>query len=165
MSHAAELFHFRISHFNEKVRWALDYKGVPHRRTALTPGFHIPKARALSGHNTVPLLVMDGRVLKDSTDIIARARAPSPRSSALSRRSRCPLGAAAIGAYHHAALHGAVSRDGLIARGGIGSCGLALACVAACPEQIPLDDAIARAHHDGARHLLATNWLSKLPRR
>jgi succinate dehydrogenase / fumarate reductase iron-sulfur subunit len=72
------------------------------------------------------------------------------------------VGAAAIGAYHHAALHGAVSRDGLIARGGIGSCGLALACVAACPEQIPLDDAIARAHHDGARHLLATNWLAKL---
>jgi hypothetical protein len=26
------LVQFRFSHFNEKARWALDYKGVPHRR-------------------------------------------------------------------------------------------------------------------------------------
>lgn len=29
------LLHFRISHFNEKVRWGLDFKGIAHVREAL----------------------------------------------------------------------------------------------------------------------------------
>jgi hypothetical protein len=28
------LWHLEISHYNEKVRWALDYKGVAHVRRA-----------------------------------------------------------------------------------------------------------------------------------
>ena len=31
------LWHFRISHFNEKARWALDWKRVPHVRRAVLP--------------------------------------------------------------------------------------------------------------------------------
>src|SRR6059058_1859108 len=37
------LWHFTVSHFNEKARWALDFKRVPHVRRALLPGFHFPK--------------------------------------------------------------------------------------------------------------------------
>ena len=31
------LYHIEISHYNEKARWALDYKGVPHVRKAPPP--------------------------------------------------------------------------------------------------------------------------------
>jgi hypothetical protein len=31
------LWHIPLSHFNEKARWALDYKGIAHRRQVLGP--------------------------------------------------------------------------------------------------------------------------------
>src|SRR5262245_9222949 len=31
------LWHIPLSHYSEKVRWALDYKGIPHRRQVLGP--------------------------------------------------------------------------------------------------------------------------------
>jgi glutathione S-transferase len=66
-----DLWHFPFSHFNEKVRWALDHKGWPHRRHALAPGFHVPRALRLTGQTATPILRVDGRVLHDSTRIIA----------------------------------------------------------------------------------------------
>ena len=36
-----ELWQFRLSMYPEKVRWALDYKGVPHIRHSLLPGPHV----------------------------------------------------------------------------------------------------------------------------
>jgi hypothetical protein len=30
------LWHIPLSHYSEKVRWALDYKGIAHRRSVLT---------------------------------------------------------------------------------------------------------------------------------
>lgn len=68
---APELWHFRISHYNEKVRWALDYKQLPHTRRALIPGFHIPAVRKLTGQSKVPVLVLDGKTLKGSAEIVA----------------------------------------------------------------------------------------------
>lgn len=65
------LYHFRISHYNEKVRWALDFKGWPHVRTALVPGFHLPTVWRLTGQRLTPVLDLDGRSLTDSTAIIA----------------------------------------------------------------------------------------------
>lgn len=65
------LYHFCISHFNEKVRWALDRKRWPHRRTALTPGFHLPRVRWLTGQEKTPVLRLEGQILHDSTRIIA----------------------------------------------------------------------------------------------
>lgn len=74
------LLHFRVSHFNEKVRWALDRKRWPHRRRSLVPGFHVPRVRRLTGQNRVPVLVLDGAALHDSTAIIAELerRRPDP---------------------------------------------------------------------------------------
>jgi glutathione S-transferase len=71
-----------ISHYCEKVRWALDFKGVAYREKILVPGFHRLAVRRLSGTSTVPVLVGDdtGRCLTDSTDIVAwlEERVPEP---------------------------------------------------------------------------------------
>jgi len=64
------LWQFRVSHYNEKVRWALDHKRWPHVRRSLLPGFHVPVARRLSGRNQLPVLAIDGRVLAGSGHIL-----------------------------------------------------------------------------------------------
>jgi glutathione S-transferase len=65
------LWHIEISHYNEKVRWALDHKGVPHRRRAPMPGvLHPLVALAKTRRPTLPVLELDGRAIGDSTRII-----------------------------------------------------------------------------------------------
>jgi glutathione S-transferase len=65
------LWHLEISHYNEKVRWALDHKGVAHVRRAVTPGLQELTARRLRAGRTVPVLEMNGRrAIGDSTKII-----------------------------------------------------------------------------------------------
>jgi glutathione S-transferase len=73
------LWHLKVSHFNEKVRWALDYKGIAHVRRAVTPGSHQPVARRLTGGDTLPVLELDGRAIGDSTEIIAELERRQPR--------------------------------------------------------------------------------------
>jgi hypothetical protein len=46
------LYHIEISHFNEKARWALDYKRVPHVRRAPPPLLHMAWAFALTRGKT-----------------------------------------------------------------------------------------------------------------
>ena len=70
MSAAPVLWQFRFSHFNEKARWALDWKGIPHVRRALVPGMHIPRVVWMTGQKQVPVLVIDGTAIADSTRII-----------------------------------------------------------------------------------------------
>jgi glutathione S-transferase len=65
------LWHLKVSNFNEKARWALDYKGVPHLRRAAVPGRHERIAERLYGGRTFPVLVIDGEAIGDSTEIIA----------------------------------------------------------------------------------------------
>ena len=78
MSHPV-LWHFPISHFNEKVRWALDYKGIPHVRRALFLDY-IPRALWKTGQLSLPILLLDGKGIADSTRIIAELerRHPEP---------------------------------------------------------------------------------------
>ena len=66
-----ELVHFTFSHFNEKARWALDYKAIPHKRRAILPGPHLVIAKRLSGQFQVPILIDGTRVIHDSSAIIA----------------------------------------------------------------------------------------------
>ena len=40
------LWQLQISHYVEKVRWALDYKRVPHVRRTLLPGLHAHEGQA-----------------------------------------------------------------------------------------------------------------------
>ena len=75
------LWQIEISHYNEKVRWALDYKGVPHRRRAPMPGLlHPLVALAKTRRPTLPVLELDGRSIGDSTRIIGALehRFPEP---------------------------------------------------------------------------------------
>ena len=44
-----ELLQVRHSPYNEKVRWALDAKRVPHRRRSLLPGPHMGGVTTLTG--------------------------------------------------------------------------------------------------------------------
>jgi glutathione S-transferase len=68
---APVLWHLKVSNYNEKARWALDYKEVPHIRRAAVPGPHRKIARSLTGGTTLPVLELDGAVVGDSTQIIA----------------------------------------------------------------------------------------------
>jgi glutathione S-transferase len=75
------LWQLEISHYNEKVRWALDYKHVPHIRRSLLPGLHTVTAKYLTRDtSTTPVLTLDGRSIGDSTRIIAAVeeRWPQP---------------------------------------------------------------------------------------
>lgn len=77
------LWHIGVSHYSEKVRWALDYKLVEHKRHAPPPGIHALVALWLTrGRNTTfPVLTVNGRSVGDSTAIIAELekRFPEPR--------------------------------------------------------------------------------------
>ena len=76
------LSQLELSHYNEKVRWALDYKRVPHVRRSLLPGPHRSIAKRLTDDmsTTTPVLTLDGRSIGDSTRIIAviEQRWPQP---------------------------------------------------------------------------------------
>ncbi|HEV2791698.1 MAG TPA: glutathione S-transferase family protein [Solirubrobacterales bacterium] len=76
------LWQLDISHYSEKVRWALEYKGIDHSRRSALPGTHIPIALFLTrgGQPTVPILVLDGQAIGDSTAILSvlEARYPDP---------------------------------------------------------------------------------------
>jgi glutathione S-transferase len=61
---------FPASHFNEKARWALDWKGLPHERVSYLPGPHAPLIKRLSGQAQTPVLVLNGRVIAGSARII-----------------------------------------------------------------------------------------------
>jgi glutathione S-transferase len=84
------LWHLEISHYNEKVRWALDYKGVAHVRRAVTPALQELKARRLRAGRTVPVLEMNGRTIGDSTKIIEEIerRWPEPPLYPVDREQR-----------------------------------------------------------------------------
>src|ERR687890_700223 len=75
------LWHLEPSHYNEKARWGLDYKRVPHVRRAVTPGLQELTARRLRAGRTVPILEMNGRAIGDSTRIIEEVerRWPEPQ--------------------------------------------------------------------------------------
>jgi glutathione S-transferase len=74
------LYHIEVSHYNEKARWALDYKGVPHRRKAPMPMAHMAWAMALTRGQgkTFPILKLNGDTVADSTEIIERLERDYP---------------------------------------------------------------------------------------
>jgi glutathione S-transferase len=72
------LWQITFSHYNEKARWALDYKGIAHRRHSLAPGTHVRRARRLWGGSTTPILEVDGRFIGDTTEIIAELERMHP---------------------------------------------------------------------------------------
>jgi glutathione S-transferase len=76
------LWQIDVSHYSEKARWALAWKGVEHRRRSPVPGAHMAVALWLThgAQTTFPVLTLDGRHIGDSTAIVAalEERYPEP---------------------------------------------------------------------------------------
>ena len=74
------LWHIELSHYNEKARWALDYKGVPYERRVPMPGLHGVSAMVATRgrQRRLPVLELDGRRIGDSTAIIAALEQHTP---------------------------------------------------------------------------------------
>jgi glutathione S-transferase len=71
------LWQYSFSNYNEKARWALDYKGIQHRRRSVMPGG--PRGLWMSrGDRTIPVLDLDGTRVMDSTAIIAALEERQP---------------------------------------------------------------------------------------
>lgn len=64
------LYQFPISHYCEKVRWALDYKNIEYQEKNLLPGFHMLTAKRLAPDTSLPILVDDGKAIQGSDRII-----------------------------------------------------------------------------------------------
>lgn len=64
------LYQFPISHFCEKARWALDYKGLEYTTKNLLPGLHVKTTKKLGKRSSVPILEHDGRSVQGSEQII-----------------------------------------------------------------------------------------------
>jgi glutathione S-transferase len=71
------LWHIPVSHYSEKVRWVLDYKGIAHRRRVLGPDYLIRVWRA-TRQGKLPVLWLDGQAIADSTRIIAELEEAYP---------------------------------------------------------------------------------------
>jgi glutathione S-transferase len=54
----------------ERVRWALNYKGVPYEKENYQPGVDEEKIKKLTGQAQVPVLMVDGTAIPDSTAIL-----------------------------------------------------------------------------------------------
>lgn len=65
------LYQFPISHFCEKVRWALAYKKLDYKIVNLLPGFHAKKMMELVGKHSVPVLVDGEKAIAESSAIIS----------------------------------------------------------------------------------------------
>jgi glutathione S-transferase len=65
-----DLYQFKRSHYNEKARWALDYKRLPHTRHSLLPGPHKLTVTRLSGQAQVPVLRHGRKIIAGSARII-----------------------------------------------------------------------------------------------
>jgi glutathione S-transferase len=82
MSDLPTLWQIDVSHYSEKARWALAWKGVEHRRRSPVPGAHMAVALWLTrgAQYTFPVLSIEGRRIGDSTAIVAalEERYPKP---------------------------------------------------------------------------------------
>jgi glutathione S-transferase len=77
MKVAPRLITFQISHYCEKVRWALDRTGLPYTEECHLPLLHRLKTTPLGG-SSVPVLVTEAEILKDSADILKHLDAVAP---------------------------------------------------------------------------------------
>jgi glutathione S-transferase len=64
-----ELYQFELSHYAEKIRFILDYKGLEYRKIEVTPGIGQIDLYRLSGQRQVPVLKDGSQVIADSTAI------------------------------------------------------------------------------------------------
>lgn len=76
-----KLYQFPISHYCEKVRWTLDYKGIEYEKVNLLPGLHIKTTTKLAKNSSVPLLIDGAQKIQNSYDIITYLEEKYPQKS------------------------------------------------------------------------------------
>lgn len=64
------LYQFPISHYCEKVRFALDYKGIDYKVENLLPGLHHKTTLKLTPQSSVPVLQHGDKTIHDSSAIL-----------------------------------------------------------------------------------------------
>src|SRR3954447_2214863 len=72
------LYTFTISHFAEKARWSLDYKGIHYQEKRLVPGLHVPIIKRIAPSTFVPVLQDAGCIIQGSSAIIDYVEEHSP---------------------------------------------------------------------------------------
>ena len=65
-----KLLVFPHSHFCEKERWALDFKGIPFEPVAVMPGLHLRTIRKIAPKSSVPVLIDGDEVVQGADEII-----------------------------------------------------------------------------------------------
>lgn len=65
------LLEFPHSHFCEKARWALDFKGLDYERRSLFPGYHARVVMKIARRSTVPVFIDGDCVVQGSGDIMS----------------------------------------------------------------------------------------------
>lgn len=73
------LYQMAISHYCEKVRWALTYKRLPYKAKNLLVGMHMKPIKKLTGQTSLPVLVDGKTVIYGSADIISHLDTEYPR--------------------------------------------------------------------------------------
>ncbi|MDQ2631207.1 MAG: glutathione S-transferase N-terminal domain-containing protein [Actinomycetota bacterium] len=80
MSAEPRLITLPISPFNELARWSLEWRGIPYREEPQILVWHVIASRRVGGGGTTPVLVADGEVVAESSEIAEWAdRQPSTR--------------------------------------------------------------------------------------
>jgi glutathione S-transferase len=67
-----------FSHYCERARWALQICGVAFEERGNLPVLHVIASRRAGGTGTVPVLVLPGRVIGDSQEILDHAEQQAP---------------------------------------------------------------------------------------
>ncbi len=76
-----KLYQFPISHYCEKIRWALDFKGLDYEAINLLPGLHIKTTKKLAKYSSVPVLTDGDVVLQNSNEILSYLDETYPNKS------------------------------------------------------------------------------------
>ncbi|WP_372365717.1 glutathione S-transferase family protein [Candidatus Uabimicrobium sp. HlEnr_7] len=79
-----KLYQFAISHYCEKIRWALDYKKLDYELVNLVPGLHTLTTRKMVSQTHLPILVDEGKVIQNSSSILDYLDEKYPKHSLLS---------------------------------------------------------------------------------
>ncbi len=88
------LYQFRISHYCEKARWALDYANIPYRTRNLLVGPHLKQIKKIAPDSSVPVLKIEDRYIQgsdkilDYVDTTAKDAGLTPADSSLAQQAR-----------------------------------------------------------------------------
>lgn len=83
-----EVWQFRLSMFPEKVRWALDYKGIPYILRSVLPGPHAAQLLLRFGQKEMPVMTQGDVTVKGSAAIIDYIEQLAPHKHPFTRTTR-----------------------------------------------------------------------------